>query len=132
TFVNDGDEDLRWGNTTDDEMMLIFVHFTDGPVPPVGVEEADLANTHAFQTVPNPYQGQTTISYQLADQQEVTLEIYSLLGERVHTICAKELQAAGQYQYHFGAQQLGLPTGMYLAQLNIGGKQATQKIVELH
>lgn len=130
TYVNDTERTLRWGNTTDDEMMLMFVHFTDGPIPVVGVEETDLANTNAFRSAPNPYQGETTISYQLSDRQEVRLEVYNLLGKRVQTLC-NETQAVGTYNYQFSAKQQSLPTGMYLVELNIGGKRATQKIIEM-
>lgn len=131
TYVNDTDRTLRWGDTTDDEMMLIFIHFTDGPVPIVGVEETDLANTNAFKAAPNPYQGETTISYTLQDRQDVRLEVFDLLGKKIQTI-HNAPQAAGSHAYPFSAKQLGLPSGMYLVQLTIGDKRATQKIVEMN
>ena len=129
-YENYTDETLFWGNTTDDEMMLLFVHFTENALPSTGVENT-LSEVHNFKVYPNPYQETCNIVYQLDKKENVVLEVYDLLGKKVADY-VNGVQAAGQYQHTFSAKELGLSNGMYLVQLSIAGKKATHKIVEMH
>ncbi len=128
-YVNNGDETLYWGNTTDDEMMLIFCHFTDGPVP-TSLEEISLVETNNFKVSPNPYQAETNISYKLEKKSNVSLEVYNMLGERIISL-VNDTQTPGYFEYPFNSKDLGLTNGMYLVQLNIDGQTSTTKIVEM-
>jgi len=58
-----------------------------------GIEEFKTTPLH-FQNYPNPFTGQTTLSYSLAQQTEVTIEIYDLTGRFVQGILS-ENQAPG-------------------------------------
>ncbi len=129
-YENYTDETLYWGNTTDDEMMLLFVHYTENQLPSTGVENT-LSEGHNFKVYPNPYQEVCNIAYQLDQKENVVLEVYDLLGKKVADY-VNGAQPAGQYQHTFSAAALGLPNGMYLIQLSIDGKKATHKIVEMH
>ena len=49
------------------------------------------------QNYPNPFNPETTISYDLAQNAEVRLEIYNVMGQLVHTLVS-EHQVAGRYR----------------------------------
>jgi len=63
-----------------------------------------------FQNHPNPFNPETVISYELEEQCDVTLKIFTLLGDLVDTV-VDEKQNAGFYSYIFRPSKE--PTGAY-------------------
>jgi hypothetical protein len=113
---------------------------------PVAIEEADstglklaigsasYVEAQAEQVVPdevrltsypNPTRGQATIEYTLPEAEEVTLEVYDVLGRRVATLEEGSKQA-GRHEVRLEAD--GLPSGVYFGRLEAGGETRTQKI----
>ncbi len=131
TYINDGPEPLEWGYTTDDEMMLMTIQFTAGPLSSSTPVVETASTDFSFTASPNPYQGHTSISYQLNEKAQVSLEVFNVLGERVQLL-VDEKQAAGKYQQTFSAEALGLPAGMYLVNLTIDGQKISKKIIEMN
>ena len=80
------------------------------------------------QCYPNPFNPSTTIKYSLPKDGGVTLEVYSLLGQRVATLVDGEARAGG-YEIVFRANTLS--SGVYLYTLRQGGYTATKKFVLL-
>jgi len=74
---------------------------------------------------PNPFNPTTTISFTLPTPAEVTLEIYSILGQKVTTLIDRRM-AAGEHSVNFNAQKL--PSGVYLSVLKAGDVQKVQKM----
>ncbi|HSH66132.1 MAG TPA: T9SS type A sorting domain-containing protein, partial [Bacteroidia bacterium] len=85
--------------------------------------------TNALTAYPNPYSSSTTIFYSLSERSDVQLEIFNLIGERVHVV--NEMQQAGEYKYDFSAQEKGLSKGVYFVKLTVNKTTTTLKIVEL-
>lgn len=82
---------------------------------------------------PNPFNPTTTISYSLDKPQEVSLEIYDLLGHKVRTLAAG-LQAAGDYSVQWNSlTDAGqpAPSGVYLYRLTSGAQIETRKMMLL-
>ena len=71
-----------------------------------------------YQNYPNPFNPSTRISYDLATPSNVTLDVYSSVGQRVATL-ARGSQEAGHYTVDFNASTL--PSGMYEYILNVNG-----------
>jgi len=67
---------------------------------------------------PNPYTGKTNITYTLQRNAKVSLEIYSIIGKKIHTL-ANENQNAGKYQYEFSASEQGYNPGIYLLKFTV-------------
>ncbi len=63
---------------------------------------------------PNPFSGSTRIAFTLAQAQDVRLEVFNLLGQRVAVLADGPL-AAGDHLVPFHAA--GLPAGVYLSRL---------------
>jgi hypothetical protein len=81
---------------------------------------------------PNPFNPTTTIPVAVPVQSEVTLKVYSLLGEEVRTLHAGPLQP-GRYWFTWDARNdrgATVATGVYLSRLTGGaGKSITKKMI---
>jgi hypothetical protein len=70
------------------------------------------------QNYPNPFNPSTKIDYQVPADSRVTIELYSISGQRVATL-VNEDKSAGYYTYSFspGAASPALASGMYVYRL---------------
>ena len=90
-------------------------------------DEPSLVNFQLFQNFPNPFNPNTTISYQLPEGSNVTLKIFNALGEEVATL-VNEYKPAGSYEVGFNASALlgsvsakgGYASGVYFYRLKVG------------
>jgi len=85
------------------------------------------------QNYPNPFNAGTSIVFRLPNRANVTLKIYTVLGQEVATL-VNERQEAGFHKVSWnGANDQGrpLPTGVYFCRLSANTHQLTKKIVVL-
>ena len=84
-----------------------------------------------LQNYPNPFNPTTTIEYQIAEDCEVNLNIYNLLGELVSVLVNYE-QRSGYYSVSWNGTMADgsvAATGFYFARLQAGEFQSTVKMV---
>jgi hypothetical protein len=97
-----------------------------------GVSEPEPFNSpkefNIFQNYPNPFNPTTTIKYQIAEINFVTIKIYDVLGNEVSTLINEE-KPAGKYEVEFNV--VGLTSGVYFYQLKAGSFVETKKMVLL-
>ena len=74
------------------------------------------------QNYPNPFRGQTTFKYHVAETSPVTINIFDLSGRKVATAVNEARQQAGTYEAVFNGDQLS--GGIYIATLSAGNKTA--------
>ena len=74
------------------------------------------------QNYPNPFNPATTIEYSLAEQAEVSIFIFSILGEKIMSLVNMNKEA-GYHKYHLNAADL--PSGVYVYQLHAKGNNKT-------
>lgn len=77
---------------------------------------------------PNPFNPETTIRYQLPEEQQVRLSIFNLFGQEVARLVDGE-EAAGAHALRWNAENM--PSGIYLVRLTAGGETAMQRITLL-
>jgi hypothetical protein len=77
---------------------------------------------------PNPFNPETTISYDVTNYGNVVLAIFNLKGELVAEL-VNEIQSAGSYQVVWQAEDMS--SGMYLAHLISDNQIAEQKMILL-
>ncbi len=67
------------------------------------------------QNYPNPFNPSTKIDYQVPADAKVSLELYSVTGQKVATLVNEE-KTAGYYSYSFSANSVsaGLASGLYI------------------
>lgn len=82
-----------------------------------------------FQNYPNPFNPETTITFELAEESAVTLELFTLTGQRVRTLTQGNL-TSGTHQSKLNASQLA--SGVYFYRLSATGKtQAFSQTLKL-
>jgi hypothetical protein len=74
---------------------------------------------------PNPFSEQTTIEYDVAEQSEVNIRVYNVLGQQVATL-ARGTKQAGTHQVDWSGQSLS--SGKYFVRLEAGGTTDTKQI----
>ncbi len=94
---------------------------------------ADENNTsfHTFllsQNYPNPFNPNTTIEFTLQKKENVKIEIFNMLGQKVETLLNKQMPSGSQ-TVEFNAQNL--PSGVYLYRIEAGRFQEVKKMVLL-
>ena len=86
-------------------------------------EEVALPSQHALSAVyPNPFNPTTQFSLTIAQTQQISVEVFNVLGQRVATIHQGLL--AGQSTHNFTFEASNQPSGIYLIQ--VMGEQFTE------
>jgi len=85
----------------------------------------------SFKAFPNPFDNSTRISYYLASESNITLDVFNSLGEKVTTLFnGKQLQ--GKYEFSFGADENKIGNGVYFVRLTSPSKVSNLRIVRIH
>lgn len=88
------------------------------------------------QNYPNPFNSQTTIEYGLPYSSEVTVEVYNLLGERIHLLLNSQIQGPGFMKIIWnGCNDHGIPVdpGVYLYRISVSkATPGNQKVGTLY
>lgn len=74
---------------------------------------------------PNPFNPQTTIPYELAQEAEVKLTIWNMIGQKVATL-VDGLVEKGTHEATWNASTM--PSGIYIARFEVGDKVLTRKM----
>ncbi len=92
--------------------------------------EVSLPKEYAIsQNYPNPFNPTTRIDYQLPFDSKVTLELYSITGERVATLINTEM-SAGYYTTEVNASGINLASGVYIYRMS-ANNQSGQNFVQV-
>jgi hypothetical protein len=86
-----------------------------------------------YPNYPNPFNPQTTIRYVLPATEQVKIEVFNILGQRVKTLVDTR-QTAGEHQVIWrGRNQAGMPvaSGVYLLRMQAGSFVQTHKMLLL-
>lgn len=128
------------GNVDQDSLTEICIASDDSlyvyetPSITTGVEEIeDYSHPEGFclfQNYPNPFNPQTNIRFALPKACNVTITIYSILGEKVREF-EKRYEAGTHTLMWDGTNSSGkeIASGIYLYKLRAGGYQDTKKMV---
>ena len=79
-----------------------------------------------YPAYPNPFNSETTISFDLPEAQQVTVTVYDLTGREVATLTNREY-SAGSHSVIWDAGDFG--SGVYVYRLNAGSFVSTGKLV---
>ncbi|NOX38672.1 MAG: DUF4185 domain-containing protein [Calditrichaeota bacterium] len=81
--------------------------------------------------VPNPFNGQTKIRFELSEPRPVRLQIFSVNGKRIRTLIAARLPAGTHTVWWNGTDDVGDPvaSGIYWCRLSVGEQVITRKLL---
>lgn len=92
----------------------------------------DFAEVFKLNAAPNPFVGQTKIKYVLPENaNNVSIEVYDMIGRNVATILNGEYQAAGTYSFDYKNEDLQTSSGVYMVRLTVDGKIAYTRIIDV-
>ena len=122
TWVNDTDNVVCWGDTSDDEMMVMIIMYltsTDGVLTDVENPEAEIDILNAY---PNPMTENAIIQLP-EDTGAVDFLLYDVLGNQIRTM--RDIRES-----QITVERGDLPVGMYVYHLeNEAGKLFSGKIL---
>jgi len=78
------------------------------------------------QNFPNPFNPTTQIRFSLAEQSQVTLKVYNILGKEIATL-VNDVKGAGVHEVSFNGT--GLASGVYFYTLQTGKFTQTNKMI---
>jgi hypothetical protein len=91
----------------------------------VGVEENDAFKGYGVGSIyPNPATGIANLQFELGKSENVTIDIYNVVGQKVSTV-ANDAYAAGKHNVSFSVENLN--SGVYFYTINAGGYNKTMK-----
>lgn len=83
-----------------------------------------------YQNYPNPFNPVTTIKYSLPEEDFVSLEVYTILGELVGVI-EEGFKENGEYEIILSFDNILLGSGVYFYTLRTSSKSITKKLILL-
>jgi hypothetical protein len=92
--------------------------------------QANSGLENSMNIYPNPFVVNSNITYTLAKQSNVTLEVYDMLGQKVETICTG-LQSSGKYTYTFDSRKQAIPSDVYFVKLRVDQDIYVQRLVRV-
>lgn len=116
------------------EGVLFDADLLSNPMAVEALNVRPVPGTFALnQNFPNPFNPETTISYDLAAGSRVELQVYNVMGQVVRTLVSEE-QPAGRYRIQwsgddaFGRQ---VASGIYFYRIQTESNQAVRKLMLL-
>ncbi len=123
-FLSSTKNPYEWANLWEAE---IWGTELDGSV--ASSEEEPLVNEYElYQNYPNPFNPNTKIRYRLKEDEQVKLEIYNILGQRVMVV-VDEYQTEGMHEVEVNGRELF--SGTYIYRLQVGDKFTKAKRMTL-
>jgi F5/8 type C domain/Secretion system C-terminal sorting domain len=102
-----------------DSSLIKSIHRFDNTITNINPNEFEL-----LQNYPNPFNPSTKISFNLAQNGKVNLEVYNILGQKVKTLIDQDM-IKGQHEVVFNADNLA--SGVYIYRLNVNDKYSAVK-----
>jgi hypothetical protein len=97
------------------------------PVVDVPLSSERLPVSARLHNLPNPFRISTTIRYAVPSAAQVRMDVFDLAGRRVECLLRDVWAPAGVYDVEFRPK--GLPSGIYLCRLKVGGQVVTRRMV---
>ncbi|MGQ0827728.1 MAG: T9SS type A sorting domain-containing protein [Bacteroidota bacterium] len=96
---------------------------------PDSIQEATILNGIKLgQNQPNPFNGNTVISYEIPTRESISLDIFDIAGKKIISLNQGK-KTAGVHSIELSSQNL--PQGVYFYTLNVGDQNVTKKMTVL-
>lgn len=126
-YFGDIKPEVKEGTIESEGVTIIENRFQVHIIPPGAMEQETEEPTEVAlnQNYPNPFNPVTTLSFYLPESQEVKLSVFNVVGQPV-AVLAEGTMSAGDHTFEWDAT--GLPSGMYIYQLEVANRIMTRKM----
>lgn len=109
----------------------IVIKGQNGYVVSNNEEITPVVETMLLSNFPNPFNPETSISYNLKADEQVCLEIYNLKGQKVKTLVNEKVKAGSHKVTWKGDDDNGKPvsSGVYFYRMNSGNYSSSKKMI---
>ena len=87
--------------------------------------ESNIGNSNVF---PNPFQTKLTLSYELAKESEMTIELFDAMGTRIRSIQSAQLEMSGTQIHEINVEELA--PAVYFLSISSGADRKIFKVVK--
>jgi hypothetical protein len=120
---------VNWDGSSDGDEWNFAPNKTIQVIAPTGVEDLySILSYKLEQNYPNPFNPTTTIKFDIAEQSDVSLKIYDILGEEVATL-KNEILTSGRYTVEWDASKYA--SGVYFYKIKAGNFTEAKKMLLL-
>lgn len=134
TFTGAEGEEVKISNYAQSGMNVcvdaIKILSFDSLVTSVSSEKILRESFEIYQNFPNPFNPETTLSFNLKSPELVHLTVYDVLG-RTFPLIRGELLGAGYHSLNFNAEKYGLNSGVYIYKVEGGNFRKAGKMIYL-
>jgi hypothetical protein len=123
--VIDADKELPEIHENNNKSWTVLQKTTGEPSSDVTIKDF-LREYSLEQNFPNPFSHSTRIRFSVPVNQNVTIDVYNLYGQKIETLIDKTM-LAGSYEVEFDGQNH--PSGIYLCRIKAGEFQQVMKMV---
>jgi hypothetical protein len=112
------------------EVIWYYERVAVEAIPATGIEDPQnvVSGYKLEQNYPNPFNPSTTIAFEIQKTENVKIEIYNTLGEKVATVLNDRMNA-GPHEITFDASNLA--SGVYVYRMTAGDTKLTRKMMLL-
>ena len=109
----------------------VLYGFSDSLAQIVNVDIDSPEDFQLLQNYPNPFNSQTTILFDVVEKTHVTLRIYNILGQQIHTLINAVLQPGRKRVVWSGTDRLHrkVPSGLYVYRLETRDRVESRKMI---
>jgi endonuclease I len=114
---------------SDEGLVEVPVMILVGSMSGVAGTEDGVRPLAGLQNYPNPFSGETTLSFHLEHQAVVGLDLYNVEGRLVSTIIGDRFLPGGMHRIEYDGSDL--PSGVYFCRLSAGEVTLTRRMLLL-
>ena len=116
-----------------DRIFYVDTTASDGWIDTLGNDSSSFVASFVNENVnmklyPNPFVENIKFEYNLTKQNNVAIDIYDVLGNKIETLI-NDKQMEGEYSYTFKAKSYNLNSGTYLVRFTVGNITYLKKIM---
>lgn len=101
-----------------------IMNAADAPLSPTGIADAS-ASVSTFTVYPNPFNETANIEFSLIKDENVVLNVYNMLGEKVYSV-NNGTMSQGEHMIQLNGANLS--SGLYMVSLTAGDNTITRKV----
>lgn len=90
----------------------------------------NIVDVYGYSVSPNPFVDLINVSYQLNNNADVSIGVYTILGAKVTDVVVNNSQEKGTYTYTVPTQDLGLTPGLYFVKFKFNDTEYNEKIIK--